>query len=79
VDIFTDNDFTVEEVKMLQELKKNLDDENLKLAANCVRVPVVSVHSESVYLVLENEATVTEIKEVLMDAPGVILQDNTSK
>lgn len=64
---------------MIQETKKILEDENLKMAATCVRVPVVSGHSESVYIELEKEATVTEIKEVLMDAPGVILQDNPSK
>ena len=64
---------------MIQETKKILEDENLKMAPTCVRVPVVSGHSESVYIELEKEATVTEIKEVLMDAPGVILQDNPSK
>ena len=64
---------------MIQETKKILEDENLKMATTCVRVPVVSGHSESVYIELEKEATVTEIKEVLMDAPGVILQDNPSK
>ena len=53
---------------MIQETKKILEDENLKMAATCVRVPVVSGHSESVYIELE-KATVTEIKEVLMDAP----------
>ena len=63
---------------MIQETKKILEDENLKMAATCVRVPVVSGHSESVYIELE-KVTVTEIKEVLMDAPGVILQDNPSK
>ena len=79
VDIFTDNDFTFEEVKMIQETKKILEDPNLKMAATCVRVPVVSGHSESVYIELGKEATVAEIKEVLMDAPGVILQDNPSE
>ncbi|EOP25290.1 aspartate-semialdehyde dehydrogenase [Bacillus toyonensis] len=79
VDIFTDNDFTFEEVKMIQETKKILEDPNLKMAATCVRVPVVSGHSESVYIELEKETTVTEIKEVLLDAPGVILQDNPSE
>lgn len=79
VDIFTDNDFTFEEVKMIQETKKILEDPNLKMAATCVRVPVVSGHSESVYIELEKETTVTEIKEVLLDAPGVILQDNRSE
>ncbi|EPC8420674.1 MULTISPECIES: aspartate-semialdehyde dehydrogenase [Bacillus cereus group] len=79
VDIFTDNDFTFEEVKMIQETKKILEDQNLKMAATCVRVPVVSGHSESVYIELEKEATVAEIREVLLDAPGVVLQDNPSE
>ena len=63
---------------MIQETKKILEDENLKMAATCVRVPVVSGHSESVYIELE-EASVAEIKGILMDAPGVILQDNPSE
>ncbi len=57
---------------MIQETKKILEDENLKMAATCVRVPVVSGHSESVYIELEKEASVAEIKGILMDAPGVI-------
>lgn len=48
---------------MIQETKKILEDENLKMAATCVRVPVVSGHSESVYIELEKEASVAEIKE----------------
>ncbi|OOZ84259.1 aspartate-semialdehyde dehydrogenase [Bacillus cereus] len=79
VDIFTDNDYTFEEVKMIQETKKILEDQNLKMAATCVRVPVVSGHSESVYIELEKEATIEEIRAVLLDAPGVILQDNPSE
>lgn len=63
---------------MIQETKKILEDENLKMAATCVRVPVVSGHSESVYIELE-KASVAEIKGILMDAPGVILQDNPSE
>ena len=73
------HDFTFEEVKMIQETKKILEDPNLKMAATCVRVPVISGHSESVYIELEKEAAVAEIKEVLFDAPGVILQDNPSE
>ncbi len=64
---------------MIQETKKILEDPNLKMATTCVRVPVVSGHSESVYIELEKETTVIEIKEVLLDAPGVILQDNPSE
>ncbi|WP_235190066.1 aspartate-semialdehyde dehydrogenase [Bacillus gaemokensis] len=79
VDVFTDNDYTFEEVKMIQETKKILEDPNLKMAATCVRVPVVSGHSESVYIELEKSTTVDEIREVLSSAPGVILQDNPSE
>lgn len=64
---------------MVQETKKILEDPNLKMAATCVRVPVVSGHSESVYIELEKEATVAEIRAVLRGASGVILQDNPSE
>lgn len=48
----------------------------LQVAATCVRVPVVSGHSESVYIELEQEATVQDIFEVLKNAPGIVLQDD---
>lgn len=78
VDVFTENDYTFEEVKIIQETKKIFEDSNLKMAATCVRVPVVSGHSESVYIELERVATVDEIRNVLSSAPGVILQDSPS-
>ncbi|CAM4270803.1 aspartate-semialdehyde dehydrogenase [Bacillus manliponensis] len=76
VDVFTDNDYTFEEVKMIQETKKIMDYPSLKMAATCVRVPVVSGHSESVYIELEKDTTVNEIRKVLCSAPGVTLQDD---
>ncbi|MGA3676264.1 aspartate-semialdehyde dehydrogenase [Lysinibacillus agricola] len=76
IDKFTDNGFTYEEMKMINETKKILHAPELKVAATCVRVPVVSGHSESVYIELEKEATVQEMFEVLRSAPGVILQDD---
>lgn len=78
IDKFTDNGFTYEEMKMINETKKILHAPELKVAATCVRVPVVSGHSESVYIELEKEATVQEIFEVLRSAPGVILQDDVA-
>ncbi len=48
----------------------------LAVAATCVRVPVVSGHSESVYIEVENDASVNEIFEVLKNAPGIVLQDD---
>ncbi|GAB0167105.1 aspartate-semialdehyde dehydrogenase [Lysinibacillus sp. CTST325] len=76
IDKFTDNGFTYEEMKMINETKKIMHAPELKVAATCVRVPVVSGHSESVYIEVEKEATVQEIFEVLRSAPGIVLQDN---
>lgn len=76
IDKFTDNGFTYEEMKMINETKKIMHAPELKVAATCVRVPVVSGHSESVYIEVEKEATVQEIFEVLRSAPGIVLQDD---
>ncbi len=76
IDKFTDNGFTYEEMKMINETKKIMHAPELNVAATCVRVPVVSGHSESVYIEVEKEATVQEIFEVLRSAPGVVLQDD---
>ncbi|MGE7093340.1 aspartate-semialdehyde dehydrogenase [Lysinibacillus sp. NPDC048646] len=76
IDKFTDNGFTYEEMKMINETKKIMHAPELKVAATCVRVPVVSGHSESVYIEVEKEATVQAIFEVLRHAPGIELQDD---
>ncbi|MEC1301697.1 aspartate-semialdehyde dehydrogenase [Lysinibacillus capsici] len=76
IDKFTDNGFTYEEMKMINETKKIMHAPELKVAATCVRVPVVSGHSESVYIEVEKDASIQEIFEVLRNAPGVVLQDN---
>lgn len=76
IDKFTDNGFTYEEMKMINETKKIMEAPELKVAATCVRVPVVSGHSESVYIELEQEATVQQIFDALKDAPGIVLQDD---
>lgn len=76
IDVFTENGFTKEEMKMINETRKIMHLPDLQVAATCVRVPVVSGHSESVYIELEKEATVEEIFDVLRNAPGVVLQDD---
>ncbi|WP_107923036.1 aspartate-semialdehyde dehydrogenase [Lysinibacillus parviboronicapiens] len=76
IDKFTDNGFTYEEMKMINETKKIMHAPELKVAATCVRVPVVSGHSESVYIEVEKETTVQAIFEVLRNAPGIELQDD---
>ncbi len=76
IDKFTENGYTYEEMKMINETKKIMEAPSMHVAATCVRVPVVSGHSESVYIELEKEATVEDIFNVLKDAPGVVLQDD---
>ena len=76
IDKFTDNGYTYEEMKMINETKKIMEMPALHVAATCVRVPVVSGHSESVYIELEKEATVEDIFAALKDAPGIVLQDD---
>ncbi|MEK4228789.1 aspartate-semialdehyde dehydrogenase [Solibacillus sp. FSL H8-0538] len=76
IDKFTDNGFTYEEMKMINETKKILHMPELHVAATCVRVPVVSGHSESVYIEVEKDASLQEIFDVLKDAPGIVLQDD---
>ncbi|WP_274309504.1 aspartate-semialdehyde dehydrogenase [Solibacillus daqui] len=79
IDKFTDNGFTYEEMKMINETKKIMEAPGMKVAATCVRVPVVSGHSESVYIEVEQETTVQEIFEALKAAPGITLQDDISQ
>lgn len=76
IDKFTDNGFTYEEMKMINETKKIMHASELKVAATCVRVPVVSGHSESVYIEVEKETSIQEIFDVLRNAPGIVLQDD---
>ncbi|MCM3386807.1 aspartate-semialdehyde dehydrogenase [Ureibacillus chungkukjangi] len=78
IDVFTDNGFTYEEMKMINETKKIMHMPDLPVAATCVRVPVVSGHSESVYIEVEKEVSVQEIFDVLRNAPGIVLQDDIS-
>lgn len=78
IDVFTENGFTYEEMKMINETKKIMHMPDLPVAATCVRVPVVSGHSESVFIEVEKEVSVQEIFEVLRNAPGIVLQDDIS-
>lgn len=77
IDLFTDNGFTLEEMKMINETKKILNDDTIHVAATCVRLPVVTGHSESVYVELEQDGvTAVDIQELLQSSPGITLQDN---
>ncbi|MGM0835513.1 MAG: aspartate-semialdehyde dehydrogenase [Bacillota bacterium] len=76
IDKFEDNGFTFEELKMINETKKIMHAPDLQVAATCVRLPVVTGHSESVYIEIEDEnVNVQDIQALLQNAPGVVLQD----
>lgn len=78
IDVFMDNGYTKEEMKMIEETKKILNDYNLKITATTVRVPVRYGHSVSVNLEFENSFELDEIFEILKNANGVIVQDNVN-
>jgi aspartate-semialdehyde dehydrogenase len=77
-DVFLENDYTKEEMKLVNESRKILNLPDLKLSATAVRVPVVGGHSESVNVELERPFEISQIKECLARFQGVQLQDNPS-
>jgi aspartate-semialdehyde dehydrogenase len=74
-DVFEDNGYTKEEMKLTKETKKILDP-NISVTATAVRVPVVGGHSESVNIEFENEPNLGEIRKILHETSGITLQDN---
>ncbi len=78
-DVFTENGYTKEEMKLVNESRKILNIPNLKLTATAVRVPVVGGHSESVNIEFENDFDLDEIRNILASFPGVIVQDEPEK
>lgn len=76
IDSFTENGYTKEELKMVNETKKIMGDDNIKVTATCVRIPTVGGHSESVNIEFENDFDLAEVKDLLSKAPGVILQND---
>ncbi len=78
IDVFLENGYTKEEDKMIFETKKILNDQNIKVTATCVRVPVYYGHSESINIEFEKPCTVAQVKEVLAKAQGVVVQDDVA-
>ena len=76
IDVFMDNLYTKEEMKMVNETKKIMCDDDIRVTATTVRVPVMRSHAESVNVEFENEVSVEKAREVLAAFPGVILTDN---
>ncbi len=75
IDVFDEDDYTKEEIKMIQETRKILGDDKLRITATTVRVPVFHGHSESINVELEKDFDMAELKQTLADFPGLILMD----
>lgn len=75
-DIFLDNDYTKEEMKLVHETRKILNDETIGVTATAVRVPVIGGHSEAVNVEFHKDFDMAEVKQMLTDMPGVVLMDN---
>lgn len=75
-DVFLDNGYTKEEMKLINETQKILDDKSIAVTATAVRIPVEGGHSESVNLSFEKEYVLSDIKKLLADTEGITLQDN---
>lgn len=76
IDVFDENGYTFEEMKMINETRKILNNADLSVAATCVRVPFFTSHAESVYIEVEKNASVSDIQARLKEAPSIILKDN---
>ncbi|MDP4551251.1 aspartate-semialdehyde dehydrogenase [Alkalihalobacillus macyae] len=79
IDVFEENGFTYEEMKMINETKKIMHDAELHVAATCVRLPIETGHAESVYVEIgRDDVTVEDVKELMKNANGVTLKDDPS-
>jgi aspartate-semialdehyde dehydrogenase len=76
IDVFLDNGYTKEEMKMVNETRKIMGDENLRITSTTVRVPVMGGHSESVNVELAQDFKMEDVIEILNSAPGVVVQDD---
>ena len=79
IDVFLENGYTKEEMKMVNETKKIMRDDSINVTATTVRIPVMGGHSESVNVEFENEFDLEEVKQLLASSPGIILQDDLSQ
>jgi aspartate-semialdehyde dehydrogenase len=78
IDVFLDNGYTKEEMKMVNETKKIMRDDSIRVTATTVRIPVMGGHSESVNVEFEKDYELAELKQILESAPGVVVVDDPS-
>jgi len=79
IDVFLENGYTKEEMKMVKETNKIMGDDSIRVTATTVRIPVIGGHSESVNVEFANDFTLDEVKSILAAAPGVVVQDDPAQ
>src|SRR6516164_972447 len=79
IDIFLDNGYTKEEMKMVNETRKIMRDDSIRVTATTVRIPVMGGHSESVNVEFENDFDLDEIRRILSQSPGVVVVDDPTQ
>lgn len=79
IDVFLENGYTKEEMKMVKETNKIMGDDSIRVTATTVRIPVIGGHSESVNVEFANDFTLDEVKSILSAAPGVVVQDDPAQ
>lgn len=75
-DVFEENGYTKEEMKLVRETQKILNDNTIAITATAIRIPVVGGHSESVNIEFENDFDIAEVRKLLHESPGIVVQDN---
>ena len=76
IDVFLENGYTKEEMKMTNETKKIMGDQNILLTATCVRIPTIGGHSESVNIEFEKDFSINDVRNILSKTPGIVLEDD---
>jgi aspartate-semialdehyde dehydrogenase len=79
IDVFLENGYTKEEMKMVKETKKIMGDDSIKVTATCVRIPTTGGHSESVNIEFEKDFDLQEVYDILTKTSGVVLQNNIAE
>lgn len=79
IDVFTDNDYTKEEMKMFHETRKIMHSDSIRVSATCVRVPVMRAHSEAIWVETERPLGIREVREAMERAEGLVVRDTPSE
>lgn len=78
IDVFLDNGYTKEEMKMVNETRKIMRDDSIRVTSTTVRIPVIGGHSEAVNVEFENDFELSEVKNILSNSPGIVVVDDPS-